>query len=298
MAKRRKGLLHLSKAATTFAERSGMGMSLGDGGLRQSDRGRLTDPEYVRAIDLSRRIAVEVGTPRFYLEREREVALSRELCVSDPLLDEARRIVEERGDRIGHGLTHVRKVAIDAGALILIEKAGELPGDRVRRLVLLAHLAGLFHDIRRSEKNHAERGADEAAGLLAAFPLQDDERREIADAIRNHEAFRPSRSHPGLAEHLLSDALYDADKFRWGPDNFTETLWAMIIPRGIPLRALLPRFLSGMEGIRKIRGSFRTATGRDYGPDFIDRGLAIGQQLYKELTAQKNIPQGISPGGN
>src|SRR5512140_96334 len=107
-----------------------MGMPLGEDELRQSDCGRSPDPEYIRAIDLSRRIAFEVGTPRFYLEREREVALSRELYASEPLLDEARRIVEERGDCIGHGLTHVRKVAIDAGALILIEKAGELPGDR------------------------------------------------------------------------------------------------------------------------------------------------------------------------
>ena len=58
----------------------------------------------------------------------------------------------------------------------------------------------------------------------------------------------------------------------------------MIIPRGIPLRSLLPRFLPGLEGVRKIRESFRTATGREYGPDFIDRGLTIGRRLYEELT--------------
>ena len=245
----------------------------------------MPEAEYIQAIDLSRRIAVEVGTPHFYLERGREVALSGEWFAAEPLVGEVRRIVGERGDSLGHGLTHVRKVAIDAGALILIEQAGPCDAT-IRRLVLLAHLAGLLHDIRRAEKNHAERGADEAARLLSSLPVPADDCAAIADAIRNHEAFRPSRSDAGPTEHLLSDALYDADKFRWGPDNFTETLWAMIIPRGIPLRALLPRFLPGMEGIRRIRESFRTATGREYGPDFIDRGLAIGQRLYEELAAQ------------
>ena len=107
----------------------------------------------------------------------------------------------------------------------------------------------------------------------------------------------PLGTDAGPAERLLSDALYDADKFRWGPDNFTETLWAMIIPRGIPLRTLLPRFLPGIEGIRKIRESFRTATGREYGPDFIDRGLTIGRRLYEELTRDQKTPRGNSPGG-
>lgn len=246
---------------------------------------RLPDQEYRRAIDLSRKIAAEVGTPRFYLEREREVVLSRKWFAAEPLVEEALRIVEERGNCLGHGLIHVRKVAIDVGALILIEEGGAPPDARVRRLVLLAHLAGLLHDIRRSEKNHAERGAEETAGILASFPLRDEECAGVTGAIRNHEAFRPFHTDAGPTARLLADALYDADKFRWGPDNFTETLWAMIIPRGIPLQTLLPQFLAGLEGIRKVRESFRTATGREYGPDFIDRGLTIGRRLYEELTA-------------
>lgn len=245
----------------------------------------MPDQEYRRAIDLSRKIAAEVGTPRFYLERDTEMVLSRKWFAAEPLVEEALRIVGERGDCLGHGLIHVRKVAIDAGALILIEE-GEAPADeRVRRLVLLAHLSGLLHDIRRSEKNHAERGADEAAGILAAFPLRAEELAAVTGAIRNHEAFKPFRTDAGPLERFLAGVLYDADKFRWGPDNFTETLWAMIIPRKIPLQTLLPRFLAGLEGVRKVRESFRTAAGREYGPDFIDRGLTIGRRLYEELTA-------------
>ena len=245
----------------------------------------MPDQEYRRAIDLSREIAAEVGTPRFYLEREEEVALSRKWLDAEPLVEEGLRIVGKREDCLGHGLIHVRKVAIDVGALILIEEGGAPADVRVRRLVLLAHLSGLLHDIRRAEKNHAERGADEAAAILASFPLSDEECADVAGAIRNHEAFRPFRTEAGATARLLADALYDADKFRWGPDNFTETVWAMIIPRGIPLQTLLPRFLAGLDGIRKVRESFRTVTGREYGPDFIDRGLTIGRRLYEELTA-------------
>ena len=250
-----------------------------------SGESALTDPEYIRAIALARKIAAEVGTPRFHLERQREIELSREMFAAEPLVGEGLRIVGEQGDCLGHGLTHVRKVAIDVGALILIEQRDASDDASGRRLVLLAHLAALFHDIRRSEKNHAEQGADAAAGILASFPIRDDECAKIAGAIRNHEAFHPFRVEEGADARLLSDALYDADKFRWGPDNFTETLWAMVISRGIPLRTILPRFLRGLEGLRQIRASFRTATGREYGPDFIDRGLLIGQRLYGELAA-------------
>ncbi len=127
-------------------------------------------------------------------------------------------------------------------------------------------------------------GAQEAERILRAFPLRGDERVSITEAIRNHEAFRTCHATTGPAAQLLSDALYDADKFRWGPDNFTETLWAMLAARDIPLQTLLPRFLPGLEGIRKIRDSFRTPAGREYGPDFIDRGLTIGERIYAALT--------------
>jgi hypothetical protein len=143
----------------------------------------MSDQPYRRAVALSQTIAAEVGEPRFYLERTREVALSRELFAAEPLIAAGLRMVEERGDCPGHGIGHVKKVAVDCGALILI--------------------------------------------------------------------------------------------------------WAMIIPRALPLQTLLPRFQPGLERIRKIRESFRTPTGRRYGPDFIDRGLVIGRRLHAALTENK-----------
>ncbi len=245
----------------------------------------MPDRQYRMAIDLSRAIAAEVGMPRFYLEKAREVALSRELYAGEPLVAAGLRIIADRRACLGHGISHVEKVSVDSGALILIEEGGAIPDARIRRLVLLAQLAGLLHDICRTELDHAERGAEEAERLLAGLSIGDDERAGIVTAIRNHEAFRPCLTSTGRAAQLLSDALYDADKFRWGPDNFTETLWAMVVPRGIPCQTLLPRLLPGIEGIGKIRDSFRTPTGREYGPDFIDRGVAIGRKLHAALTA-------------
>ncbi len=245
----------------------------------------LPDQQYRRARDLARTIAAEVGTPRFYLEKAREVALSHELFAGEPLIAAGLRLVAERGACLGHGTAHVEKVAVDSGALILIEEGSATPDPPLRRLVLLTQLAGILHDIRRTERDHAERGAEEAQKLLAGLSIRDDECAGIVNAIRNHEAFRPCLASTGRAAQLLSDALYDADKFRWGPDNFTETLWAMIALQGIPFQALLPRLLPGIEGIGRIRDSFRTPTGREYGPDFIDRGLTIGRRLHAALTA-------------
>jgi hypothetical protein len=38
-----------------------------------------------------------------------------------------------------------------------------------------------------------------------------------------------------------------------------------------------------MKGILGIRDTFRTATGRRYGPEFIDLGLKIGEEIHKFL---------------
>jgi len=245
---------------------------------------QLPNKEYMRAMALAREIAFEVGEPLFYRERILERTASEELFSSEPLVRDILQITEARGDYLGHGLIHVRKVAIDAGALILAENDEEMVAPAVRRMVLLGHLAGLLHDICRRERNHAERGAAEAIKLLTGFPLSEQERLSIAGAIQNHEAFRPFQTAAPPAAQLLSDSLYDADKFRWGPDNFTETVWAMTVPRAIPLSKLMPSFPAGMQGIEKIKESFRTVTGRRYGPDFIERGLEIGRRLYALLA--------------
>jgi hypothetical protein len=244
----------------------------------------LLEGEYLEAKRVSERIASEVPTPLFYVDKAGEVEASREAFEGNRLVQEALAIVEASADSFGHGLTHVRKVAVDAGALVIIEMRDSGPGEELDRVLLLAHLAGVLHDIKRMEPEHAQRGAEEAATILLGFDLADGEREAITQAIRNHEAFKPAAPMEGPSMQLLSDALYDADKFRWGPDNFTETLWMMIAPMKVPLGALLRNYRPSLEGIVKIKSTFRTWTGKEYGPDFIDKGLEIGERIYLELS--------------
>jgi hypothetical protein len=246
------------------------------------------DRELEEAKRLARRIARCTGSPKFYTEKKREVEASRRLFRSSPFVRECLELVSGREDGIGHGIGHSRKVAIDVGAISLVEYAPFRQRSEVRRMVLLTHLAGVLHDIRRLEKDHARVSAREAALLLARFDLAEREVAAITGAIRNHEAFRPAEILEDPLAQFLSDALYDADKFRWGPDNFTEMLWDMVEYRKASLDALLTRFLKGMEGITRIRETFRTQTGKIYGPDFIDRGIEIGMKFYSEILPSKS----------
>jgi len=45
-----------------------------------------------------------------------------------------------------------------------------------------------------------------------------------------------------------------------------------------------------MEGIGKIRDTFRTPTGRTYGPDFIEKGLQIGKKIYELFRGASSGP--------
>ncbi len=240
--------------------------------------------EYAEAQKLCKRLASEVEPPRFYVDRKEECEASRRAFESDPMVRRAIAIVKEKGDALGHGLSHVRKVAVDAGALVLSEMDQCARDEERSRALRLAHLAGVLHDIRREQPDHAQRGADEAEAILEDFDLEERERAAIVQAIRNHEAFKPTVPMGNPSLQLLSDALYDADKFRWGPDNFTETVWFMLAPFEIPLTALLGHFETSLGGIAKIKDTFRTPTGREYGPDFIAKGLQIGERLYEELA--------------
>ena len=245
--------------------------------------------ELQEARKLARRIARSTESPILYREKRKEVEGSRRLFRSSSVVRECLGLVREREDGIGHGFVHVRKVAIDAGAIALIENSFIRPRPEVRRIVLLAHLAGILHDIRRLERDHARASAGEAGKLLARFDLSEREIAAIVGAIGNHEAFRSADHLEDPLSLFLSDALYDADKFRWGPDNFTEMIWDMVEYRKAPLDAVLERFPKGMEGIKRIRETFRTQTGKIYGPDFIDRGIEIGMKFLRCYDPLKNL---------
>ncbi|TYT74533.1 HD domain-containing protein [Desulfobotulus mexicanus] len=184
----------------------------------------------------------------------------------------------------GHGMGHSRKVAVEAGALIFMEgmAAGFREEACLDHLMRLAQCAGLLHDICRKEKNHAEKGAVVAGFILEEEGFSSKDVEAVCEAIRRHEAFRhyPEAEALSLNTDLLVNCLYDADKFRWGPDNFTHTVWDMLASARVPVSAFLKGYPQGIAGIARIRETFRSHSGRRFGPEFIDIGMGIAARVY------------------
>lgn len=241
------------------------------------------------------RIARKYPEPSFYTDFSRQVEASRRFFEGDAVVCDLWKFVSANIENdFGHGLEHVHHVALDAGTLMLIE-AGPAhgPGRELEHRVRLAQAAGLLHDIRRKEKHHAAAGARYARQVLRGYPFEQSDIEDICLAIGNHEAFGVNERGGTARGRLLSDCLYDADKFRWGPENFTRTLWDMVSYRDVPLESFLHHYPKGMAFLKKIRDTFRTPTGRQYGPQFIDLGIAIGEELYEFICSA--FPDRIQP---
>ena len=248
-------------------------------------RGRVMEDIYEQMIAVAHTIAASYPQPRFYACCRESLNLSHSLYEEDLQILKCRTFaVNELKDDFGHGIDHSEKVALEAGALAYIEGRRLSVEESLRReACLLAQIAGLLHDLRRSEKNHAKVSAFAASRFLQEFCIFPDKREYIVQAIANHEAFVEPKRIDSAVGQIISDALYDADKFRWGPDNFTLTLWQMLRSSKAPIVPLIRRFSKGMEGISGIKETFRTETGKTYGPEFIELGLKVGGKIYHFL---------------
>ncbi|MFA4910524.1 MAG: hypothetical protein WC649_05740 [Desulfobacteria bacterium] len=242
---------------------------------------------YKRMMKESKRIASSSKCPSFYIEHERLLLMSKEIYNSNTEVLKCRDMVfKQLADNLGHGMKHAEKVTIDIGALVFIEgERQSLESDRIKEAIVIAQLSGLLHDIKRKEPNHASASAKEARIKLRDFSLEEREKEIIVQAISNHEAFVEPKKVSTLLGQIISDSLYDADKFRWGIDNFTETLWYMADFRGTPIELIVEHFPRGLKGIMKIKDTFRTDTGKKYGPEFIDLGLEAGEKIYDYLLS-------------
>lgn len=230
-------------------------------------------------------LAQALPRPSFYENHASLLKRSEDALLTHDIIRKCRGFLDESQLECAHGLCHCEAVARDAGAIVLVEAdALALAASEGEALFITAIIAGLLHDIKRKEQDHAVRGSIESEKILASIGIGLRERQYIADAIRNHEAFQETFDRDDVAGRLISDALYDADKFRWGPENFSVTLWLMVAERNTPLEALHGSFKEKMKGIEKIKETFRTETGKRYGPEFIDQGIAIGNAIYEEMT--------------
>lgn len=253
---------------------------------------------YLRLMTECRRIAARHKTPEFYRLFQPTLATSRRLFFHHPLVAHCRELVRPYLlDDFGHGLHHASKVSLDAGAIVLVEgdKYVPLPGE-LERTVVLVQLAGLLHDIKRAEADHASAGAKAARRFLRDFPLSATEMAAIFDAIVSHEAFSEAPVCDTVTAQLVVNALYDADKFRWGPDNFTHTVWFMASYRKLPIAEVIGKFPWGVSGIQRIKETFRTTLGRQYGPEFIDLGVQIGKEIFQYVQRHVNDLKGEGEG--
>jgi len=231
-------------------------------------------------------IARSLPPPAFFENHAQLLRRSEDALLNHDLIRRCRAHLDESQLECAHGLCHCEAVARDAGVIVMLEApALGITGSESEVLFVTAIIAGLLHDIKRKEQDHAVRGSIESEKILTKIGMGLRERQYIADAIRNHEAFQETFDREDVAGKLVGDALYDADKFRWGPENFSVTLWLMVAERKTPLESLHRTFREKMKGIEKIKETFRTATGKRYGPEFIDQGITIGNAIYAELTA-------------
>jgi len=231
-------------------------------------------------------VAHTLPKPAFYRAHATAVSQADETLRTHELVRKCHAYLDESKLECAHGLCHCEAVARDAGAIVLVEsRLHGIDGLKIMSLFIAAIIAGLLHDIKRREENHAIRGSIEAENILRALQVDDRSRSYITYAIRNHEAFKTTCDLDDPDGCMVSDALYDADKFRWGPENFTGTLWLMVNAHETPIESLHKTFHEKMKGIERIKATFRTETGKQYGPEFIDQGIQIGNAIYSEMSS-------------
>lgn len=246
------------------------------------------DPRILELKRHARELSAKRPQSAFCLECAEELGHASNLFFDHPLL------VRLQSDALGFlnepcglGVEHGKRVAIDAAALVLAEPSGLSQEDR-RRLALLAEIAGLLHDALRHEDDHAEKGADLCLRILRGYPLAPEERVWIAQAVALHEADLPLADAGPESARLLSGAVHDADRFRFGPDFFAATLWELCECDDWTLEQIAQAFPKGRELAAACANGFRTEQGRRYGPALIEEGLLLANdyaRLFDEMLA-------------
>jgi HD superfamily phosphodiesterase len=173
---------------------------------------------YTELKEKALRAAVEAGTPSFYVHHRKELAESLLSYFDNSLIRKCKTYLDESKLHPAHGLFHCEKVALEAGAILAIEgSAMGLDASSISELVLCVQIAGLLHDIKRAGNDHTIAGSKEAAAILRDFAIKERYKGYIVSAIRNHEAFKKVLDSDDESAKLISDSLYDADKFS-GPE--------------------------------------------------------------------------------
>ena len=167
---------------------------------------------YQKLRQIAHSIARTLPVPAFYEDYRPEVSRAEKTLQTHELINKCRSHLDASQLECAHGICHCEAVARDAGAIILVEaKKRGIEGGAVTGLFEAAIIAGLLHDIKRREKDHAVLGSIEAGKILKALGMDERSRAYITYAIRNHEAFKATCDLDDEEGCLVSDALYDAE---------------------------------------------------------------------------------------
>lgn len=229
------------------------------------------------------RMGAAHGQTAFQRDLAAELDNARRVFFDDPLLLRLRDdCLTFLYDDFGFGIEHSKNVAVDAAAIILAE-TDPMPRGTARKLAQLALLAGLLHDADRLEPDGAARAAELSRSILASYPLKEEDRELVAKAIAAHEdtAWTPPAD---PQEALLSGALYDADKFRYGADVYVTALWEYCDYEDLPPAEALRCLAMAADRLPAFVGTFRTRPGRNYGDRILAAGMDAIPLLTKELS--------------
>ncbi|MDD2220114.1 MAG: hypothetical protein PHS63_08570 [Desulfoplanes sp.] len=232
----------------------------------------------------SKKLAAEY-LPDFYNDFATQHRRSKDLFFTNTLIGQCKADVLpffKNPERTTSAVEHAKKVAIDAGTLVLADGQG-WSVQHIKRLALLAQIAGLFHDICGQSSEHAQQSAEYARQVMHGYPLSEREKDMVAFAIRNHETARPEIKRDDHAYQRVSNAVYDADKFRWGADTVSTAQWEICATDTCSREKILTHFSESIRKIQSITSTFRTRTGQQYGPQFVKQGLTIAAHIHGSL---------------
>jgi hypothetical protein len=235
----------------------------------------------------AKKLAAARKQPPFIEVCKMELEQSRQHFFDNPLiLNLQQECLPLLYDDTGFGIEHAKHTAIDAGALALKDYSG--PQYDTRRLVLGAQVAGMLHDICRTEGEHAERGALIAEMKLSRYDVEPELIKNVKDAVSRHEDIEADEP-VDEASAAVSACLYDADKFRWGPDFFTTFFWEMTDYLTDPPETFPEAFKLSVESLPGYLSTFRTSAGKRFGNAYIEFGMDFApkvQPLLKRIKEQ------------
>ncbi|KKU92242.1 MAG: hypothetical protein UY21_C0003G0018 [Microgenomates group bacterium GW2011_GWA1_48_10] len=187
------------------------------------------------------------------------------------LIKERLASVESAG---GHGFEHLEDVAMRAGFIADDEcTVRNIEGVEKEAIVKTVVLVGLLHDIERHlgyGEEHMVEGEKTATRILSQAGISNP---LVPIIVRNHDHidFNPSDD-PQLS--VVFGSIWDADRFRYGLER-EDTFWRMKQQKGVSPEKVIHDY----QFLPPLRDAWRTKYGREYGPKYIDFGIAVAKHI-------------------